>query len=76
MGSTVQNNGESRKELKKLVEAGWNYGRKVSGVFSDESFRENERNGVEDGGLDLTCCWFRDCGSEEKTGGRVGGSRG
>ena len=40
-----------------------------------KEFDQSESKGVEDGG-DLRCCWFRDCGPEEKTGGRVGGSRG
>ncbi|KAK3546878.1 hypothetical protein QTP86_003798 [Hemibagrus guttatus] len=33
LGSTVQSNGECRKEIKKRVQAGWNGWRKVSGVL-------------------------------------------
>ncbi|KAK3520398.1 hypothetical protein QTP70_024152, partial [Hemibagrus guttatus] len=36
LGSTVQNNGESGKEVKKRVQAGWNGWRKVSGVLCDQ----------------------------------------
>ncbi|KAK3546361.1 hypothetical protein QTP70_025767 [Hemibagrus guttatus] len=35
LGSTVQSNGESGKEVKKRVQAGWNGWRKVSGVLCD-----------------------------------------
>ncbi|KAK3545937.1 hypothetical protein QTP70_016961, partial [Hemibagrus guttatus] len=35
LGSTVQNNGECGKEVKKRVQAGWNGWRKVSGVLCD-----------------------------------------
>ncbi|KAK3525203.1 hypothetical protein QTP86_023254 [Hemibagrus guttatus] len=35
LGSTVQSNGECRKEVKKRVQAGWNGWRKVSGVLCD-----------------------------------------
>ncbi|KAK3569607.1 hypothetical protein QTP86_002602 [Hemibagrus guttatus] len=35
LGSTVQSNGECRKEVKKRVRAGWNGWRKVSGVLCD-----------------------------------------
>ncbi|KAK3563728.1 hypothetical protein QTP86_034452 [Hemibagrus guttatus] len=35
LGSTVQNNGECAKEVKKRVQAGWNGWRKVSGVLCD-----------------------------------------
>ncbi|KAK3563935.1 hypothetical protein QTP86_006208 [Hemibagrus guttatus] len=35
LGSTVQNNGECAKEVKKQVQAGWNGWRKVSGVLCD-----------------------------------------
>ncbi|KAK3509854.1 hypothetical protein QTP70_015741 [Hemibagrus guttatus] len=35
LGSTVQSNGESGKEVKKQVQAGWNGCRKVSGVLCD-----------------------------------------
>ncbi|KAK3559717.1 hypothetical protein QTP86_017709 [Hemibagrus guttatus] len=36
LGSTVQSNGECRKEVKKRVQAGWNGWRKVSGVLCDQ----------------------------------------
>ncbi|KAK3524760.1 hypothetical protein QTP86_002555 [Hemibagrus guttatus] len=36
LGSTVQSNGESGKEVKKRVQAGWNGWRKVSGVLCDK----------------------------------------
>ncbi|KAK3541729.1 hypothetical protein QTP86_002116 [Hemibagrus guttatus] len=36
LGSTVQNNGECGKEVKKRVQAGWNGWRKVSGVLCDQ----------------------------------------
>ncbi|KAK3530904.1 hypothetical protein QTP70_005449 [Hemibagrus guttatus] len=36
LGSTVQSNGESGKEVKKRVQAGWNGWRKVSGVLCDQ----------------------------------------
>ncbi|KAK3542667.1 hypothetical protein QTP86_032413 [Hemibagrus guttatus] len=36
LGSTVQSNGECRKEVKKRVLAGWNGWRKVSGVLCDQ----------------------------------------
>ncbi|KAK3519971.1 hypothetical protein QTP70_009635 [Hemibagrus guttatus] len=36
LGSTVQSNGECRKEVKKQVQAGWNGWRKVSGVLCDQ----------------------------------------
>ncbi|KAK3572272.1 hypothetical protein QTP86_029686 [Hemibagrus guttatus] len=36
LGSTVQSNGECRKEVKKRVQAGWNGWRKVSGVLCDK----------------------------------------
>ncbi|KAK3513397.1 hypothetical protein QTP70_014223 [Hemibagrus guttatus] len=35
LGSTVQSNGECRKEVKKRVQAGWNGWRKVSGVLCE-----------------------------------------
>ncbi|MCJ8736038.1 hypothetical protein PDJAM_G00254200 [Pangasius djambal] len=35
LGSTVQSNGECKKEVKKRVQAGWNGWRKVSGVLCD-----------------------------------------
>ncbi|KAK3559218.1 hypothetical protein QTP86_005471 [Hemibagrus guttatus] len=35
LGSTVQSNGECGKEVKKRVQAGWNWWRKVSGVLCD-----------------------------------------
>ncbi|KAK3560749.1 hypothetical protein QTP86_016542, partial [Hemibagrus guttatus] len=35
LGSTVQSNGESGKEVKKRVQTGWNGWRKVSGVLCD-----------------------------------------
>ncbi|KAK3563150.1 hypothetical protein QTP86_016389 [Hemibagrus guttatus] len=35
LGSTVQSNGECGKEVKKRVQAGWNWCRKVSGVLCD-----------------------------------------
>ncbi|KAK3515253.1 hypothetical protein QTP70_013016, partial [Hemibagrus guttatus] len=37
LGSTVQSNGESGKEVKKRVQAGWNGWRKVSGVLCDRN---------------------------------------
>ncbi|KAK3544511.1 hypothetical protein QTP86_013339 [Hemibagrus guttatus] len=36
LGSTVQSNGECRKEVKKRVQAGWNGWRKVWGVLCDQ----------------------------------------
>uniref|UniRef100_A0A087XJI6 Uncharacterized protein n=1 Tax=Poecilia formosa TaxID=48698 RepID=A0A087XJI6_POEFO len=37
LGSTVQNNGECGKEVKKHVQAGWTGWRKVSGVMCDKT---------------------------------------
>ena len=36
LGSTVQNNGDCDKEIKKRVQAGWNGWRKVTGVMCDK----------------------------------------
>ena len=35
LGSTVQSNGECGREVKKRVQAGWNWWRRLSGVICD-----------------------------------------
>ena len=43
---------------------------------TEESISKNERKSLQDGGENHDVVRFRDRGTEEKTGGRVGGSRG
>ena len=59
----------------KHVQTGWNVWRKVSVVMLDKkNVGENERKGVQDSGETHNVAWFRDHGTEEKTGGRAGGN--
>ena len=39
LGSTVQSNGERGREVKKIVQAGWNGWRRMSGVICDSPAR-------------------------------------
>ena len=43
LGSTVQSNRECGKEVKKLVQTGWNGGIKVSGVIKEFQHKGQER---------------------------------
>ncbi|KAK3557346.1 hypothetical protein QTP70_026574, partial [Hemibagrus guttatus] len=73
--STVQSNGESGKEVKKRVQAGWNGWRKVSGVLCDRKISARIKEGVQDSGETGHAVWFRDSVTEEETGVRARGSR-
>ena len=41
LGSTVQSNGECGREVKKIVQAGWNGWRRMSGVICDRRVKGN-----------------------------------
>ena len=45
-------------------------------VRCNKSISKNERKSIQDGGVTHDVIWFRECDTEEKTGDRVGGSRG
>ena len=68
LGSTVQSNGECRREVKRRVQAGWNGWRRMPGVIC-------EREGVQGGSETSNVVRVGDGGTDEKTGGRDGGSR-
>ncbi|KAK3571266.1 hypothetical protein QTP86_005982 [Hemibagrus guttatus] len=74
LGSTVQSNGESAKEVKKRVQAGWNGWRKVSGVLCDRKISARIKGNVYRTVVRPAMLYgFRD--SEEETGVRARGSR-
>ena len=53
LGSTVQESGSCKREVKKRVQAGWNGWRKVSGVICDRRLpaRENWFSGETNNGV-------------------------
>ncbi|KAK3523360.1 hypothetical protein QTP86_029867 [Hemibagrus guttatus] len=77
LGSTVQNNGECGKEVKKRVQAGWNGWRKVSGVLCERKISARIKWKVYRTVVRLAghAVWFRESVTEEETGVRARGSR-
>ena len=77
LGSTVQNNGECGREVKKIVHAGWNGWRRIAGVICDRRVPARVKGKVYKvtARPAMLLDWVGDGGTDEKTVGGDGGGR-
>ena len=73
LGSTVQMDGGTEKEVAKRIQAGWGAWRKVMGIMCDR--KVPERQNVQDNDPASYAIWYGNSGSDQGPGEKDGGSR-